>query len=87
MCERGSAAGISDVTTKKNKELLRIIGRRLRETPELSTVQAASHDIERQLELLRTIEAQSEAHRQGCAADAGEPSVREPMPAGSSAND
>jgi len=73
------------VTAKKNKELLRVIGRRLREA-ELSTAQPACRDIERHLELLKHIE--TSAHRdESYAPDSAEPEVRELIPAGQRSTD
>lgn len=61
------------MTTKKNKEFIKVIGRRLRETPELSTKQPLSLDIERHLERLEYAEARSGTH--------AEQMTRVPMPA------
>ena len=71
------------MTAKKNKVLLRVIGHRLREDPELGAAQPACRDIERQLELLRHIEARIGAHRDASyAAEAAESADRELIPAG-----
>jgi hypothetical protein len=51
------------VTTNKNKELLRVIGRRLREAPELDAAQPLPRDIELHLERLRRLEKQGDARQ------------------------
>jgi hypothetical protein len=53
------------VTTAGKMELTKIIGRRLRETPELSAQRPPSREIEQHLEALRHIEAQSDAAHGG----------------------
>ncbi len=47
------------MTNSKNKELVKTIGRRLRETPEFSMGVPLSVEIERHLQLLRQAESQS----------------------------
>ncbi len=47
--------------TANNKELLRNIGRRLREAPELGAAEPLSHEIKRHLELLKNSETGADA--------------------------
>jgi hypothetical protein len=65
-----------EVTDKKNQEIVKSIGRRLREALELSAALPPSREIELRLERLRRAEAQ----RQGGRDRAGAPAVRRLLP-------